>query len=188
MPIVNLETSHFPPELLTPNGDEILREKPARWWVLHTRPRQEKSLARDLLIRDIAFYLPMITKRLVIRGKVKRSNIPLFSSYLFTCCTPEERAAALSTKRVVSALQVDNEQQLRSDLFNIDQLIASGAQLTVESRLQANQPVRVKSGAFQGLEGIVCRRKNETRLIVWIKMLQQGVSLELDDCLLEPIG
>jgi hypothetical protein len=67
-------------------------------------------------------------------------------------------------------------------------LIDSGAALTIESRLEANQPVRVRAGALMGMEGIVVRRKNQTRLVVWVKMLQQGVSLEIEDYLLEPIG
>ena len=91
------------------------------------------------------------------------------------------------TNRVAQVLPVQDSQQLYRDLLNIKRLIDSGTPLTVEARLQAGQQVRVRSGALHGLEGIVVRRKLATRLVVLIKMLQQGVSLEIDDYLLEPI-
>ena len=91
------------------------------------------------------------------------------------------------TNRVAQVLPVQDSQQLYRDLLNIKRLIDSGAPLTVEARLQAGQQVRIRSGALHGLEGIVVKRKLATRLVVSIKMLQQGVSLEIDDYLLEPI-
>jgi transcription antitermination factor NusG len=76
---------------------------------------------------------------------------------------------------------------LYRDLLNIKRLIDSGAPLTVEARLHVGQHVRIRSGALTGLEGMVIKRKLATRLVVLIKMLQQGVSLEIDDYLLDPI-
>ena len=38
-----------------------------------------------------------------------------------------------------------------------------------------------------GLEGTVIHRRGKTRLLVAVKMLQQGVSLEIDDFQLEPL-
>ena len=156
--------------------------------MLYTRPRQEKSLARDLLSREIPFYLPLVPRRLLIRGRPVFSHVPLFSGYVFVHGSHEDRLRSLMTNRVAQVFSVDDGDRLRCDLQNIQLLIESGAPLTVESRLEANQPVRVRAGAMAGLEGIVLRRKNETRLLVWVKLLQQGVSLEIDDFLLEPIG
>jgi len=47
--------------------------------------------------------------------------------------------------------------------------------------------VRVKSGSFAGLEGTVLARRRKTRLLVVVRVMQQGVSCEVDDFLLEPI-
>ena len=35
-----------------------------QWMVVYTKPRQEKSLARDLLRRSIPFYLPLVKRTL----------------------------------------------------------------------------------------------------------------------------
>ena len=65
--------------------------------------------------------------------------------------------------------------------------IACGEPLTPEARLDAGRPVRVRSGAFLGMEGVVIRRANETRLLVAVNFLQRGASVLLDDCQVEPL-
>ena len=59
MPILEAETSIFPGNLLedfTPEQDD------RQWWVVYTKARQEKALARHLLSREIPFYLPLVAK------------------------------------------------------------------------------------------------------------------------------
>jgi hypothetical protein len=192
MPILASETSVYPDDLLqADNWDsesfESCVDHPT-WWILHTRPRQEKSIARDLLRRRIPFYLPLVRRRLLIRGRPVQSHVPLFAGYAFIYGTREHRLQALATDRVAQSFAVIDGARLRSELQRVEQLISAGVPLTIESRLQVNQRVRVRAGALAGMEGIICRRRNETRLIVWIQLLQQGVSLEIEDFLLEPIG
>ncbi len=75
-----------------------------------------------------------------------------------------------------------------SDARQIRDLIDMGVPLTIESRLEPGQHVRVRSGAFAGYEGTVLRREHETRLLVSVRFMEQGVSVRLDDCQLEPLG
>ena len=75
-----------------------------------------------------------------------------------------------------------------SDLRQVRDLIDLGVPLTIESRLEPGQQVRVRSGSFAGYEGTVIRREQETRLLVCVRFMEQGVSVKLEDCQLEPIG
>jgi hypothetical protein len=59
--------------------------------------------------------------------------------------------------------------------------------LTVEGRLKAGDRVRVKHGVLGGLEGTIIRRNRKTRLLIAVNYLQQGVSIEIDDFMLEPL-
>ena len=43
----------------------------------------------------------------------------------------------------------------------------------------------MKTGALRGLEGVVVKRHSKCRLLVAVNYLQQGVSVEIDDCALE---
>jgi transcriptional antiterminator RfaH len=166
--------------------DDLLQAE-RRWWGVYTRSRQEKSLARDLLAQRIPFFLPLVPQTLVYRRSRVISHLPLFSGYVFLCGTEEERVSCLKTNRVSRLIEVSDQAQLVRDLRQLQRAIASGAPLSVESRLMPGQRVRVCHGPLVDLEGVIVRRQRPTRLIVSVDLLRQGVSLEIDDCLVRPI-
>ncbi|MCE2725676.1 MAG: hypothetical protein LW698_02715 [Planctomycetaceae bacterium] len=45
--------------------------------------------------------------------------------------------------------------------------------------------VRVRTGALRGLEGTVVKRRGAERLVVAVRFLNQGASIELEDVDLE---
>jgi transcriptional antiterminator RfaH len=184
MPILKEEPSMFPDTLLEAAPDDAPGR---RWFALYTKARQEKSLARELLKYGVPFYLPLVRQTRVARGRKRISLVPLFGGYLFLYGSEEERVRGLTTNRVSRVLAVEDPDQLVFDLRQLHQLIAANAPLTVESRLSPGQRVRVRQGAFGGLEGLVLKRRGQTRLLVSINFLQQGASVEIDDFLLEPL-
>ncbi len=135
----------------------------------------------------IPFYLPLVKKMNVSRGRRRVSLSPLFAGYVFLFAADEERVRCLATNRISRVLSVEQPQQLVFDLRQFRQLIAAGAPLTIEARLAPGRMVRVRQGAFAGLEGTVLKRRGETRLLVAINFLQKGASVEIDDFLLEPL-
>lgn len=113
MPTLAAEPSIYPQSLLE-TCDQAAADR--RWYVLHTRARQEKVLARQLLSREVPFYLPLVGKNLLIRGACVRSHIPLFLGCVFMFGNDEDRLVALSTRRVVHALRVPAGSELSRDL------------------------------------------------------------------------
>lgn len=184
MPILKDEPSMYPESLLDAAPDELAGR---RWLALHTKARQEKSLARELLKYSIPFYLPLVRKASVSRGRKRTSFVPLFGGYVFLYGSEEERVRSLTTNRVARILAVEDPDQLVFDLRQLRQLITANVPLTVESRLGPGQRVRVRHGPFAELEGMVLKRRDETRLLVSINFLQQGASVEIDDFMLDPI-
>lgn len=200
MPILKPEVQCFPANLFseleetdsaTPGLDALappdVREVRS-WWVMHTKARQEKSLARDLRALAIPYYLPTVPQTKVVRGRKQTSQIPLFTSYVFVFGTDPERHTTMMTNRVAHFLPVTDPQLLTRQLLDLSRLIGAGAPLTVESRIKAGDRVRVKSGSLAGVEGTVIARRRKCRLIVSVSLIQQGVSIEIDDHLLEPLG
>ncbi len=186
MPILEKETSVFPEGLF-----ETLDLEPGkserRWWAIFTRSRQEKSLARDLLRFEIPFFLPLVPKTNMIRNRIVESHIPLFGGYVFMLGSEDERVRCLTTNRVSELLTVDDQCRLQNDLKQLNRLIGVGAPLTVERRLEPGRRVRIRSGPMRGLEGIVTQRRGgQRRLLVAVEFLQHGVSVEIDDFMVEP--
>lgn len=184
MPVLRKEPSLYPEMLLDgPSWEEGER----RWVVLYTKPRQEKALSRELLRQQVPFYLPLVKKTLQYQRRKLVSHTPLFSGYVFLCASEPERVRTLATNRVLRILPVDDPERLVRDLRQLRQLIAINAPLTIESRLGPGSRVRVRKGPFAGIEGLILRRRGETRLLVSINFLQRGASVEIDDFLLEPL-
>ena len=195
MPILEQETSVYPEQLLIEppylNEGPLAQEEDdgseRRWWAVYTKSRQEKALARHLIGHEIPFYLPLIPKDNIIRSRRVRSHIPLFSGYMFLFGNEEERVTTLTTNRISSMIPVNDQDQLLRDLANVQALIERDAPLALERRLDAGDMVRIKTGALKGLEGVVVKRHGKTRLLVAVTYLQQGVSVEIDDCALDQL-
>jgi len=185
MPPLPLERTVFPEDLFVgrTNGQWAGRA----WWVLHTKPRQEKSLARDLLDAGVSFYLPLVSRRAIVRGRVLDSHIPLFTSYLFLLGDQDARLKALTTKRVVRSLEFAGQETLWHDLSQVNRLITTGAPITLEDRLAPGDPVRITGGALAGLEGKFVHRASGHRFVVQVDFIQKGASVVLEDFQLSAI-
>lgn len=181
MPILAAETDLYPENLLAELPAEV---GDRAWWVLHTRPRQEKSLARQLLDQQVPFFLPLVPHRNRVRGRILTSHIPLFTSYVFLLANQQERLTALGTRRVVLSLKVPDQDRLWADLRQIRRLIETGAPITPEDRLQTGMQVEIRSGPLTGLKGTIQRTAAGRRFVVQVDFIQRGASVELDDFML----
>jgi transcriptional antiterminator RfaH len=155
--------------------------------VLHTRPRQEKSLARQLHQAHVPFYLPLVARRLLVRGRVLQSHLPLFAGYVFLLAQPEERIFSLSTRRIVQSLVVKDQENLWRDLRQVYRLIGSGLPVTPEDRLHPGAKVEIRSGPLAGLKGKILRAASGNRFVVEVDFIQKSASVMLDDYTLAAI-
>ena len=192
MPILPRQRDVFPAGLLDggefdPFGKAAAAED-ARWIAFYTLARREKDLMRKLEAAHVPFYAPLIPRRLhTAGGRVRHSYVPLFPGYVFAPVDDEQRRDALATNTVARWLPIPDEELLVSDLRAIKRLIDSEHPLTPEARIEPGQFVRVKSGPLRGVEGIVLKRRGEQRLMVAVRFLNQGASIELEDIDLERI-
>ncbi len=186
MPILKKEDDIWPDDLferwteLAGNG--------RKWWSIYTRSRREKDLLRRLCAAQIPCYGPTVPKRYRSpNGRLRTSHIPLFPNYVFMLANEDERGIALTTNTISKCQPVVDPETLVEDLSRIHQLIGSGVPLTPEARLEKGAHVRVRTGPFAGYEGSVIRREGRTRLLVAVRFLEQGVSMEIDEGLLEKV-
>lgn len=178
-----LKVSENPP-IIWPQTESI-RDFEGQWWVVHTRSRNEKALAHDLISKDISYFLPMSWKVSRKSRRKIRSLLPLFNGYLFFCGKENERVELLKTNRVAHLIEVNNQQKLLDELVQVNQALQSGAPLTPHNYIKRGQKCRVIAGPLMGLEGIVVRSNNATRLVLQIDMLGQAASVEIDIDMIE---
>jgi transcription antitermination factor NusG len=181
------ELNLYPEDFFAAPETELNGSGERLWWVVYTKSRQEKAFSRQLIAKQIPHYLPLVKKTYVSCGRRFSARVPLFPGYVFMFGSEQERVVSLTTNRVSRILGVPDPARLRADLEQVQRLIETGAPLTVEQRLAPGNHVRIRHGAMAGVEGTVLVRRGKTRLIVAVTLLQQGVSVELDDYTLEPI-
>jgi transcription antitermination factor NusG len=183
MPILASEPSLFPEDLLV---QPAARREGAEWRVLHTKPRQEKGLARDLCDLGVAFYLPTTRRHLTERrGRV--AEVPLFDSYVFLYSDRDQYVAALGTKRVIRAIPVPDQLALWTDLRRLRTLLAAGLPIYPEKALAPGQPVEITAGPLAGLRGTVVRATSGDRFVVAVDFIRRGASVTLDGLSIRPV-
>ncbi len=183
MPILRRETDLFPDDLLS---SELASKSP--WWAMYTLAKHEKKLMRQLVELKLPFYAPVIERRYRSpNGRLRKSYEPLFGNYVFVCGEEEVRYRAVCTGSISRCIPISRTDELVADLLQIKSLISEEAPLTPESRLEPGQRVRIRNGVFAGYEGVIVRREREVRLQVYVRFMEQGVSVQLDDCQADPI-
>jgi transcription antitermination factor NusG len=179
MPLLAAERTQFPETLFGTSHDTETHE--GEWWVLHTRPRQEKALARQLLQRQLPFYLPVVSRKLMCRGRRLTAHVPLFPGYAFLLADMEQRLAALTTNRVVQAIRVVNQERLWQDLRQVQLLIASGEPVVPEDKLGPGVEVEIRHGPLAGLKGKIVKAATGNRFVVTVDFIQRGASVVMED-------
>jgi transcriptional antiterminator RfaH len=184
MAVVPAEPYLFRCDLLNNQGSA---DPEQRWWALRTRPRAEKTLARQLHGRGVPFFLPLHERRRVLQRRLVRSFLPLFPGYLFIRGADEDRIESLKTNMVAQCLNVVDQEQFSESLRNIFSLMEAGAPLSPEERLQPGMQAEIVSGPLAGYRGTVVRSGSKLKFVIEVDFLQRGASVEIDSAMIRPI-
>lgn len=173
----------------TPDGQRPRRELPEtlRWHVLQTRSRQEKALAELLQDAGASPFLPIFRRVMHYGHRRRTAELPLFPNYLFLWGTVEHTYRAMSSKRAVRSIPISDHRKLNDELTQIRRAIGGDAALSPFRFLERGMRVRVVSGPFKDLEGMVESPEKSGRLILQIQTLGRAASLEIDACLLQRV-
>ncbi len=149
-------------------------------------PRAEKALARKLHEARHAFFLPLHKNQWRANGRLRTSHLPLFPGYLFVRGDGGVRDFVLATNQVAHVLPVPDQVDLHADLAAVYQAMHSGMLMVPEERLQPGVQVEIVAGALKGLSGKILQRGKETRFVIEVRLLRQGVSVAVEGWMLRP--
>lgn len=161
--------------------------EPGQWWLVYTKPRNEKALAAELDKRGVTCFLPLIHVRRWYCGRSVDVQKVLFPSYLFFSGGDDERIITLKTNRVVQVINVADQTRLRDELRNVSLACSGTEPVALYPGLKVGQRCRVVSGSLRGMEGVILQRRSICRVYVGVDVLGQSAQLEIDPSLLEVI-
>ena len=174
------------PPVAWPESSPI-RDFAGVWWVAHTKARNEKALAKDMVAKNISYFLPMTWKAHRSRGRIVKSLLPLFGGYLFFCGSEGQRVEVLKTNRAANIIEVRNQDKLVTELVQIEHALKAGVPLSPHQYVKTGQVCRVVAGPLADLQGIVVKATDQTRLVLQIDMLGQAASVQIDANMIEPV-
>lgn len=158
------------------------------WFVLHTKSRQEKAIADDLLARRIGCFLPLVRQVRYYGQRKALVDEPLFPGYVFLRGAVEQAYMADRTKRIANIIRVSDQARIDWELKSLYIALKAQAPLDPFPYLKKGIRVEVRSGPFRGLQGLIEDRTKIDRIVLQVDMLGRGVSLEVDGALLEPVA
>jgi transcription antitermination factor NusG len=108
-----------------------------------------------------------------------------FPGYVAVAPTEDDRKRVYGTHRLVRLLPVKDQAGFVHELAQVQRALDSGLHVVIAPSVSVGQLARVRSGPLMGLEGEVAGTNGQTRFVMWVRMFQQAVQIEVDELDLE---
>lgn len=161
----------------------------AHWYAAYTRPRHEKRVVEELDRRAIETFLPVYETVRKWKNGRHRVQLPLFPGYAFVRIPLHERLKVLRIPSVVSLVGANGRPiALReSEVASLRHALSKGTRAEPHPFLTEGRRVRITSGPFAGLQGVLKRRKGQAGIVVSLELIQRSVLVEVGAAELEPL-
>jgi transcriptional antiterminator NusG len=156
---------------------------PTPWFAVWTRSRHEQVVREQLQSKQIAVFLPTITRWSRWKDRRKRIDWPLFPGYCFARFDPGDTLPILKCTGVVNIVSVEGRPAPIPpyELENIRLLIASELQYDPCPLIHEGMMVEVVHGPLRGVVGRLMRKvADRARLVLSVDLIGQAVSVEVD--------
>lgn len=169
-----------------PSNGEGTTQWETDWYALYTRHQHEKIIARSLANRGFEVFLPLYEETRQWSDRRKQLTLPLFSCYVFVRACLDRKVDVLTTPGVHGFVSFDNHPAPipPSEIDNLHRVIGR-TRIEPHPFLRCGDTVRVRYGPFTGIEGILVRKKGQTRLVLSVALLQKAAAIEIDAALIE---
>ncbi len=154
----------------------------ARWYVVQSRPRQERRALENLKNQGFECLLPLYSRERLRRGRREQVDEPLFPRYLFIHLDQitSNWYSLRSTYGVTNIVRFGDRPASLPDAV-VERFFECRP---ADARLfRPGETVQIRSGPFAGLEGIYDQDDGEQRVIILLDFMskQQRLSLPVGD-------
>jgi len=161
------------------------------WYGLQTRPRHEKMVAQRLGERGVTTFLPLVTEVHRWSDRKKSVQMPLFSCYVFARFVPNrtERLRVLRVDGVFGLVGAGGEGIAipDSEIDAVRGVVEGQMPWSSHPFLKIGQRVRIRSGALDGLEGVLVERNGDRTLVISVDAIQRSLAVRVEGYEVEAI-
>jgi len=160
------------------------------WFAVQTRARHEKVIAQRLRDKGVVSFLPLVREVRNWSDRRKLIELPLFSCYVFAKLAPmsRDRLRVLQVDGVLSFVGPGFGTPIpETQIDAVRKLVEEELPFCSHPFLKIGQRVRIRSGALDGVEGILVARSGERTLVVSIDAIQRSLSVRIEGYAVEPV-
>jgi len=150
-----------------------------RWWVIKARPRCEKKIQTLLEEQGQQVFLPCRNSRREYHSKSVTFTVPLFPGYVFSCFSLQKKISVLASTPNAGLIAINDQVTFIRQIEALRELLKRTQDVELCPFIEKGKRVRITSGKFRGMEGIVKRYSRKKRLILSLDLLRQSVEVEL---------
>ena len=154
------------------------------WYVVSTKPHQEKHAESHIKQCDIECFLPLLKESKIIRRTHRTVIEPLFPGYLFARFDLDKHVRAVSYARGVRKIVEFGSGPVELDATMIDAIkerLNDGFVTPHSERFKMGQIVHIKGGPLAGLEAVFMREMTDrNRVLLFLNTLGLHAELTID--------
>lgn len=154
------------------------------WYLVHTKPRQERTALHNLEQQGYECYLPTLPLEKQRAGQIRVVIDPLFPRYLFIRLGLGESARSwhpIRSTKGVNRLVTFGNQPTMIDTKLVEQIMAREVAMRDRptSLFSHGEQVVLTQGALAGIEGIYEMAEGEHRAVVLIDILSKSTAFNV---------
>jgi len=158
------------------------------WYAAYICARHEKRVTEQLRQRRVECFLPLYSTIRRWKNGRHQVELPLFPGYVFVHLDLRDRLRVLEVPSVVRLIGFGGlPTALPTEEIEILRRGMEVGKASPHPYLTIGRRVRISSGPFSGLHGILRRRKSEFRVVVSVELIHRAMALEVDESELAPV-
>ena len=162
-----------------------------RWYAVQTRARHERVVVQRFREKGLTTFLPLVTEVRRWSDRRKSIELPLFSCYVFVKILPtnEDRLRVLRTDSVFDFVGVPRQGTPIPDeqIDAVRTIVEECLNWETYPYLKIGQRVRIRSGALDGVEGLLVSRDGKRSVVVSVDAIQRSLSVRVEGYEIEAV-
>jgi transcription antitermination factor NusG len=159
------------------------------WYAGYTASRHEKRVAEHFTQRGVEHFLPLYETIHRWNNGRHRIQLPLFPGYIFVHIALRDRMRVIEVPGFVrlvgfSGLPVPLPE---SGIVAMRKAMAMGINAQPHPYLTAGSRVEVVRGPFQGMRGILLRRRGKCHFVLSLDLIMRSMAVDVDACDVIPV-
>lgn len=135
----------------------------------------------------ISHYLPLRSETKIYQRRKVTVQKPVFPGYVFAVISKDQQDLVVRSSSLARVIPVDDSERFEREIEQVKKALEVDDTLGATAAIKRGRRVRIISGPFLGLEGVVTSVHGVTRVVLNVDMIGQGVAVSTEAAMLQPV-